>query len=245
MYCFLRELLSKSVFFAGYSHWSLFLSFIATCENQYSIMVKSRAQVIEVWIPALSLIDYATLDKLLNLSLTHFHCLQMCIIVVGIIKLHIYIYICFPGNSAGKESTFNAGDPSLISGLGRYPREGIGYPLQYSWASMVAQVVKNLPAMQDTWVWSLGWKDSLEEGMASYSSILAWRIPMDRGASQESDMTEQLSCIYIIHIFYIYIYTHTYWASLMAQEVNKLPAKRHRWCGFDPWVKKISWRRKW
>ena len=146
MYCFLRELLSRSVFFAGYSHWSLFLSFTATCENQYSIMVKSRAQVIQVWIPALSLIDCATLDKSLNLSLTHFHCLQMCIIVVGIIKLHIHIYIyiyiyihiCFPGNSSGKESTFNAGDPSLIPGLGRYPREGIGYPFQYSWASMVA-----------------------------------------------------------------------------------------------------------
>ena len=84
MYCFLRELLSRSVFFAGYSHWSLFLSFTATCENQYSIMVKSRGQFIEVWIPALSFIDCATLDKLLNLSLTQFHCLKICIIVVGI-----------------------------------------------------------------------------------------------------------------------------------------------------------------
>ena len=50
-------------------------------------------------------------------------------------------------NSAGKESACNAGDPGLIPGSGRSPREGIGYPLQYSWASLVAQKVKNLPAM--------------------------------------------------------------------------------------------------
>ena len=51
-------------------------------------------------------------------------------------------------------------------------------------ASLVAQMVKNLPAMWETWVQSLGWKDSLEEGLATHSSILAWRIPMDRGAWQ-------------------------------------------------------------
>ena len=58
----------------------------------------------------------------------------------------------FPGSSAGKESTCNAGDPDSIPGLERFPGEGIGYPLQYSWASPVAQMVKNLPAMRDTWV---------------------------------------------------------------------------------------------
>ena len=88
----------------------------------------------------------------------------------------------FPDSSAGKESAFNAGDPGLIPGLGRSPGEGIGYPLQYSWASLVAQMVKNLPAMQEPWVQSLGWEDPLEESMASHSSILAWRIPMDREA---------------------------------------------------------------
>ena len=62
--------------------------------------------------------------------------------------------------------------------------EGIGYPLQYSWASLMAQMVKNPPAMQETWVRSLGWEDPLEEGMATHSSILAWRTPMDRGAWQ-------------------------------------------------------------
>ena len=67
-------------------------------------------------------------------------------------------------------------------GLGRSPGEGIGYPFQYSWASLLAQMVKNLPAMRETWVCFLGWEDPLEQGMATHSSILAWRIPMDRGA---------------------------------------------------------------
>ena len=83
----------------------------------------------------------------------------------------------FPGSSARKESACNAGDPSLIPGFGRSPGEGIGYPLQYSWASLVSQTVKNPPAMQETWVRSTGWEDPLEEGMATHSSILAWRIP--------------------------------------------------------------------
>ena len=51
-----------------------------------------------------------------------------------------------------------------------------------SWASLVAQTVKNLPAMRESWVLSLGWEDPLEEGMATRSSLLAWRIPTDRGA---------------------------------------------------------------
>ena len=95
----------------------------------------------------------------------------------------------------------------LIPGLGRSPGEGRGYPLQFSglenfmdcivhgvaksgtqlsdfdFASpLVAQTVKNLPAMWETWVRYLGWEDRLEQGMATHSSILAWRIPMDRGA---------------------------------------------------------------
>ena len=65
---------------------------------------------------------------------------------------------------------------------GKFPGEGTGYPLQYSWASLVAQMVKNPPAMWETWVWSLGLEDPLEEGMATHSGILAWRILMDRGA---------------------------------------------------------------
>ena len=65
----------------------------------------------------------------------------------------------FPDSSVGKESTSNAGDPSLIPGLGRSPGEGIGYPLQYSWPSLVSQVVENLPAMRENWVRSLSWED--------------------------------------------------------------------------------------
>ena len=83
----------------------------------------------------------------------------------------------FPDSSGGKESACNAGDLSSVPGLGRSPGERMGYPLQYSWASLVAHMVKNLPAMQDTWVRPLGWEDPLEEGMATHSSILAWRIP--------------------------------------------------------------------
>ena len=87
----------------------------------------------------------------------------------------------FPGGSDSKESACNAEDSSSIPLSGRSPGEGIGYPLQYSWASLVAQTLKNLP-MEETWVQSLCWEDPLEEGMSTHSSILAWRIPMDRGA---------------------------------------------------------------
>ena len=65
----------------------------------------------------------------------------------------------------------------MIPGSGRFAGEGIGYPLQYSWASLVAQLVKNLPAMWETWVQPLGCEDLLEKGMATHSSILAWEIP--------------------------------------------------------------------
>ena len=94
----------------------------------------------------------------------------------------IYKVLIYSVGSPGKESACNAGDPNSIPGSGRPPGEGIGYSLQYSWISLVAQIVKNLPAMQETWVQSLGWEDHLEEGMTTHSSILAWRIPMDKGA---------------------------------------------------------------
>ena len=65
----------------------------------------------------------------------------------------------------------------MIPGLGRSTGEGIGYLLQYSWASLLAQLVKNLPAMRETWVRSLGWEDPVEERKATHSNILTWRIP--------------------------------------------------------------------
>ena len=76
-----------------------------------------------------------------------------------------------------KKSACNAEDSGLIPGSGRSAGEGIGCPLQYSWASQVAQLVKNLPAMRETWVQSLGWEDPLKKGKAAHSSNLAWRIP--------------------------------------------------------------------
>ena len=111
------------------------------------------------------------------------------------------IFKGFPYSSVGKESACNAGGPSLIPGLGRSAGEGIGYPLQYSWASLVAQLVKNQSIMLEAWVWSLGWKDPLEKGMATHSSILALRIQRTEefslaeaivhGIWKESDKTDQ------------------------------------------------------
>ena len=80
----------------------------------------------------------------------------------------------FPDNSVDKESTCNAGDHGSIPGLGRSAGERIRYLLQYSWAFLVAQLVKNSPAMWETWVQSLGWEDPLENEKATHSSILAW-----------------------------------------------------------------------
>ena len=87
------------------------------------------------------------------------------------------IFFGFPDSSLGKESSCNAGDPGSIPGSGRSSGEGIGYPFQYSWTSSMAQLVKNSPAMQETWVQSLGWEDRLEKGKATQSSILAWGTP--------------------------------------------------------------------
>ena len=83
----------------------------------------------------------------------------------------------------------------MIPGLGRSAGEGKGYSLQYSWVSLVAQLVKNPPAMRETWVPSLGWEDSLEKGKATHFSVLAWRIPglYSPWGRKESDMIEQIS----------------------------------------------------
>ena len=86
------------------------------------------------------------------------------------------ITLGFPDSSVGKESTDNPGDPGSIPGSGRSAGKGIGSPHQYSRASLVAQLVKNPPAMRETWVRSLGWEDPLK-GKITHSSILAWRIP--------------------------------------------------------------------
>ena len=84
-------------------------------------------------------------------------------------RLPTPVFLGFLGGSAVKKSACSAGDSSLIPGWGRSAGEGIGYPLQYSWASLL---VKNLPAMWETWVQSRGWEDPLEKGKATHSSIL-------------------------------------------------------------------------
>ena len=92
-------------------------------------------------------------------------------------RRYLYPVRGFPGGSDSKESSRNVRDQSLILQSGRSPGEGNGYPLQYSWASLVVQLVKNMPAMGETWVQSLGRENPLERGKAAHSSILAWRIP--------------------------------------------------------------------
>ena len=100
---------------------------------------------------------------------------------IGVVAfIHSFIQILgFPDSfpDSFPESACNAGDPGSIPGLERSPGEGVGYPLQYSWASLVAQLVKNLPAMWETWGLSLVWEYPLEKGTATHCSILAWRIP--------------------------------------------------------------------
>ena len=129
--------------------------------------------------------------------LSPFHCFQFCSVPYWDptpITPTFTIYLDYPSTchlstfwchgttwasliAVDKESACNAGDPGLIPGLGRSPGEGIGYPLQYSWAPLMVQLVNNLPAMWETWIWPLGWEDPLEKGKATHCSILAWRIP--------------------------------------------------------------------
>ena len=101
----------------------------------------------------------------------------------------------FPHSSVGKESAYNAGDPGSIPVSGRSTGEGTGYPLQYSWTSLVTQLVKNPPAMWETWVRSLGWKDPLKKERLP---IPIFRLGEFHGlyspwGRKVLDMTEQLS----------------------------------------------------
>ena len=92
----------------------------------------------------------------------------------------------------GKESTCNAGDAGSIPGSGRSAGEGIGYPLRYSWASLVAQLVKNPPVMRETWVRSLGWEDPLEKGKAPVFWPGEFHGLYSPWGRKESDTTERL-----------------------------------------------------
>ena len=119
--------------------------------------------------------------------------------------------------------------------MGRSPGEGIGSPFQYSWASLVAQIVRNILVMRETWVQSLGWEDPLEKGTSTHSSILARRIPWteEPGSLQSmgSQSQTQLSNF------------HSYGGASGKDPVCQCRRfKRHR---FDPWVRKVPWRKEW
>ena len=107
------------------------------------------------------------------------------------VHVNLNFSIGIPDSSADKESTCNAEDPGSIPGLRRHIGEGIGYPLQYSWDSLVAQTVKNLPAMRETWVSSLGWEDPMEKRMAAHSSIFTCRIPWREESNYLQSMGSQ------------------------------------------------------
>ena len=125
--------------------------------------------------------------------------IKMC---ASVCSSYIFIFILYfqykghlnRNSSVGKESACHAGDPGSIPGSGRPTGEGIGYLLQYSWASLVAQLVKNLPVIREIWVQSLGWEDPLEKGKATHFSTLAWRIPWTiQSLGLQTDTTERLS----------------------------------------------------
>ena len=102
----------------------------------------------------------------------------------------------FPDSSVGKESICSTGDPGSIPGLGRSAGEGIDYPLQYSWPSLVAQLLKNLLAMWETWVGSLGWGRSPGEGKGYSLQYSGLENSMDytvHGVTKELDPNERLS----------------------------------------------------
>ena len=130
-----------------------------------------------------------------------------------IIKPALWSYTGFPDSSVGKQSTCNEGDPGLIPGSGRSAGEGIGYPLQYSWACFMVQLVKNPPVMRETWVWSLGWEDPLEK--EKLPTPVFWLgefhgLYSQRG-HKESDTTERLSLV---------LYTLTTMAGIKISEIE-------------------------
>ena len=116
----------------------------------------------------------------------------------------------FPGSSADKESVCNIGDPGSIPGLGRSRRRD-RLPTPVFLDSLVAQMVKNPPAIQETWVRSLGWEDPLEEGMATHSSILAWRIlwAIVHGVTKSWIQLKQPGT-YVSSCVCVCVYTYTY-----------------------------------
>ena len=153
------------------------------------------------------------------IHINHHHplCFRKCISITS---------LGFPDSSLGKEPTCNAGDPSSIPGSRRSAEEGIGYPFQYFGASLVAQLAKNPPAIQETWVQSLSWNNPLEKGKATHSSILAWRIPWTVHRVAKSQIWLSKFHFHIHHIFnlqtipWIIWWNRWFWST---ERLGKLP----------------------
>ena len=144
-----------------------------------------------------------------------------------------------PNSSAGKKSTCIVGDPGSIPGLGRSSREGVGYPLQYSWASLVAQLVKNLPTMQETCVQSLGWEDPLEKGKATYLlqySDLEYFPNCILHGLKESDTTERLSLLTSL-----YSYSPMLFLTIASKNMFSYPFSQASWGDQDILVTARPW----
>ena len=136
---------------------------------------------------------------------------------------------------SGKESACNAGDPASIPGSGRSAGKGIGYPLQYSQASLVTQLVKNPPAMWETWIRSLGWEDPLEKGKATHSIILAWRIPWTIYSSWSCRVGHDWATFTSLHTIFSNIYHSSYvyihavmWLAFVFPTIPQAPGCRNR-----------------
>ena len=157
---------------------------------------------------------------------------------------HIHeTYWASPHSSVGKESACKAGDPGSISGSGRFPGEAIGYPLQYSWASLVAQLLKNPPTMQETWVRSLGLEDPLAKGNATHSNILAWRIP----GTIQSMGSQRAGHDWATFLFFIYYWSYCVLyhpeATVLTEWYNDPLKKQSKYMNknFQVWTSLVAW----
>ena len=132
----------------------------------------------------------------------------------------VYTLMGFPDSSVGKESSCNAGDPGSIPVSGRSPGKGIGYPLQYSWTSLVAQLVKLSPAMQDPWVGKIPWRRRRLPTLVFWAGEFhGLYIPWD---CKELDMTEQLSLsLYVIIGVEAGNLNKTRWSVLLLQGIGE------------------------
>ena len=145
------------------------------------------------------------------------------------LQVPLPVFVGCPDRSVGKESACNAGDPGLFPWLGRSPGEGTGYPLQYSWVSLVDQLVKNSPAMQETWVWSLGWEDPLAKWKATHSSILAWRIPW----TVQSMESQRVGHDWVTFTFTFFLYRSlTHWCSSRSLSCATFSSHSAHWSTF-------------